>query len=154
MASTETLADNKKLEPDQAVVDARMEYPLLVSTYTALAQMYWTGYTAFFALNTLLGTGFWFSYSSSVASSNPAAIAAVHRGFPVAGVAISLIAIFAAVQIRSMQALTNARGRELELLLQARMFSRTAAYVQKQPIATILGSLLFMAFWVFVLIKA
>ena len=143
-------------EPDraQSLLDARMEYGLLMSTYTSLAQMMWVGYGAFFTINTLLATGLGFSYSDGSTALSSSLLRVIHIAIPAIGIVISMIAIYAAIEIRRMLALTNARGRELEGLLYAKMFSRTEAYSRKKPIATVVGSLLFMFLWAGVLVAA
>jgi hypothetical protein len=144
----------KELHREQSILDARMEYGLLLSTYTSLAQMMWLGYGAFFTLNTLMVTGLGFSYSDGAKVLDAWLLQLVHVAIPLIGIVISIISIYAAIEIRRMLALTNKRGRELEELLLARMFSRTEAYSRKKPVATVVGSFLFMLLWVSVLFAA
>ena len=143
-----------ELNEQQSLLDARMEYGLLMSTYTSLAQMMWVGYGAFFTLNTLLATGLGFSYSDGSRVLSSWLLKLIHIGIPAIGIVIAVIAIYAAIEIRRMLALTNDRGRELEVLLYARMFSRSEAYSRKKPVATIVGSSLFLLLWVGVLLAA
>lgn len=143
-----------ELNEKQNLLDARMEYGLLITTYTSLAQMMWIGYGAFFTLNTLLATGLGFSYSDGSKVFSRWLLKLTHAGIPAIGIVIAIIAIYAAIQIRQMLAVTNDRGRELEVLLFARMFSRSEAYSRKKPFATIVGSLLFLLLWGGVLLAA
>lgn len=137
---------------DQQRLDARMEYGLLMNSYLSLSQMMWVGYGAFFTINTLLATGLGFSYASST-SLDRWLVKTIHIMIPVTGVAISVIAIYAAREIATLRLLTNARGRELEKLLFARTFTELRAYSEKKPTATTVGSLLFLAIWLAALVR-
>ena len=132
---------------EQEILDARMEYGLLMGTYLSLAQMMWVGYGAFFTINTLLATGLGFSYGSSICL-NTWFVKIVHILIPLTGIAISVIAIYAAREIVALTRLANTRGRELEKLLFSRTFTELRSYSEKGPTATTVGSLLFLAIWV------
>jgi hypothetical protein len=55
------MAENSH-EPDRRILDARLEYGHLLTTYMSLANMVWIGFGAFFTMNTLLATGPGFSF--------------------------------------------------------------------------------------------
>lgn len=130
---------------EQNIVDARMEYGHLLTTYLSLANMFWVGYGAFFTINTLLATGLGFSYSETAKSLDKTFLTLVHVLIPVTGMFISLVAIYTAMAITKFQGLINKRGRELETLLFARIFTGLQPY--SAPIGTIIGSILFLALW-------
>jgi hypothetical protein len=129
----------------QRILDARMEYGHLITTYISLANMIWLGYGAFFTINTLLATGLGFSYSETAKSLDQKLLTLVHVLIPVTGMFISLVAIYAAVLISEYERLAVMRGRELETLLFAKIFKQLSA--AKYPVGTIIGSLLFFAIW-------
>jgi hypothetical protein len=139
------MADNVA---DQHVCDARMEYGHLLTAYLSLANMFWVGYGAFFAINTLLATGLGLSYSDAAKPVNPTFLTLTRFLIPLTGIIISVIAIYTAKLIRDMQRLACERGTELEKLLFARMFSRLKPYSESFPSGTTIGSLLFMAIWI------
>ncbi len=145
---------NERDTEDQRVVDARMEYGHLLTTYLSLANMFWVAYGAFFTINTLLATGLGFSYSESAKSFPKSFLTGVHFLIPVTGIFISLVAIYAAIQIVSLQRLAKKRGRELETLLFARIFTELQPHADGLPMGTIIGSLLFLALWAFALYAA
>lgn len=132
---------------EQNIVDARMEYGHLLTTYLSLASMFWVGYGAFFTINTLLATGLGFSYSDASKSFDNKFLTLMHVLIPLTGMFISLVAIYTARAITDFQRLINKRGRELEILLFARIFTGLEPYSDRPPIATIIGSLLFLAVW-------
>lgn len=133
---------------EQNIVDARMEYGHLLTTYLSLANMFWVGYGAFFTINTLLATGLGFSYSVTANKSlEKTFLPLVHVLIPVTGMFISVVAIYAAVEITNFLGLINKRGRELETLLFARIFTGLQSYSDRPPIWTIIGSLLFLELW-------
>jgi hypothetical protein len=132
----------------QRILDARMEYEQLLSTYVSLANRFWVGYGAFFAINTLLATGLGSSYVTEAAKSlDPKFLTLVRILIPVTGMFISLVAIYVAWEIVKFQRLANKRGRELEKLLFARIFTELQPYSQRFPKGTTIGSLLFFVIW-------
>ncbi len=139
---------------DQRILDARMEYGLLMGTYLSLAQMMWVGYGAFFTINTLLATGLGFSYSNSSGVLDKWLLKIIHILIPITGIVISIIAIYAAKEIASLRRLANLRGRELETLLFAKTFLELQSYSEKKPTATAIGSLLFFTLWLTALVRA
>ena len=145
---------NKTDTNEQQIVDARMEYGHLLTIYVSLANMFWVGYGAFFTINTLLATGLGFSYSETAKSLDKTFLTLVHVLIPVTGMFISLVAIYAARMITKFQGLIDKRGRELETLLFARIFTGLQPYSERFPIGTTVGSLLFLALWVVALYAA
>lgn len=127
---------------EQAVLDARMEYGHLMTTYVSLANMVWIGFGAFFTINTLLATGLGVSYSQAAATADQQFIGLVRTLIPATGMFISVTAIRAAMEIKRFQRLAIARGRQLETLLNARMFA--GMVTSKFPIWTAIGSLFFL----------
>ena len=147
------MSDGTSTESEQ-YLDARMEYTLLVSTYTSLANLKWIGYGAFFTLNTLLATGFGYLNSTSPSNMDLTFINVARLIIPMAGIVVSMIAIKTVFEITNMMLLTNERGRELESLLSAKFFDKAMPYSLKKPIATIVGSLFFLVLWTVALIYA
>src|SRR5258707_5531847 len=114
-----TIASSKE---EQSVLDARMEYGHLLTSYMSLANMVWIGYGAFCTINTLLATGLGASYSAAARDIDKVFIGLVRVLIPATGMFISVVAIQAARMITHFQRLAIRRGRELEQLLHARMF--------------------------------
>lgn len=138
---------------DQAILDARMEYGHLMTTYVSLANMVWIGFGAFFTINSLLATALGVSYSDSAARAiDKVAIHALHILIPATGIFISWVAIHAAQSIKNAQHLAVLRGRKLEELLYARIFEGLEPFSSRPPTATTVGSLFFGAMWVAALV--
>jgi len=134
-------------QEDQRVLDARMEYGYLLTNYMPLANMVWVAYGAFFAINTLLATALGLSYSDAAKIFDKKFLIAVHLLLPITGMFISLVAIVAGRQIVHFQRLASKRGRELEVVLFAKIFVELEPYSNRRPIGTTIGSLLFFAMW-------
>jgi len=137
---------------EQQVVDARMEYELLVKTTENLANMMWLGYGAYFAINTLLATALAFSYAPNSADSY--LLRTVRIGIPVVGIAIAIIAMRTALEITKHRHAAIERGQELESVLFARIFFRLKTQSAKWPTATIVGAALFLVIWLGCLLRA
>src|SRR5476649_1436447 len=145
MSQREQAAASRK---EQAVLDARIEYGHLVTTYVSLTNMFWIGYGAYFTINSLLATVLGISYSDSAAKAmDKVAIHAIHVLIPITGMFISYVSIATARMIRDAQVLAALRGRALENLLSARMFESIGPLSMKFPIFTAIGSCLFGALW-------
>jgi hypothetical protein len=132
---------------EQRITDARMEYGHLLATYLSLANMYWVGYGAFFTINTLLATGLGLSYSEAAKLLDRTFLLLAHILIPTTGIFISVVAIYAAKSIADFQGKINERGRELETILFARIFTGSRRYAERFPKGTAIGSLLFLALW-------
>lgn len=138
--------EQKRKEND--ILDARMEYGHLMSSYISLANMFWLGYGAFFTINSLFATALGVAYSQGAQSMNPWFLFFVHFLIPLAGVFISACAIYAAVLIVRSQSLIETRGRELEAVLRSAIFTRMKVRPGRFPGWTTAGALFFAAIWV------
>jgi hypothetical protein len=139
--------DEQKVR-EQRILDARMEYEQLLISARTIEQIWWVDVSAFFAVNTLLATVFGLSFATTAQPLNPIFLKVIHVLIPTAGVFFSFAATRVANELTKLMRLTNERGRELEKLLFARMFSELRAYSEKPPWGTILASLLFLLIWV------
>ena len=139
---------------EQMLLDLRMEYPLLVSAGFTLANMYWLGYGAFFALNTLLATALGASYSDRSSSLSAVSLKIIRVAIPVTGIVISCIAIYAAYLIASFTRTVIARGTAIDAILNTRMFRPIKNHSRPFPWATSIGSALFAVLWIAALISA
>jgi hypothetical protein len=139
-----TNEDDKK---DQDVLDARMEYSHLLTTYLSLANMFWIGYGAFFTVNTLLATGLGLSYSESAKLINKIFLTSLQFLIPMTGIFISLVAFYTGIEISKFQKIIVKRGIELEKRLYARIFTEFHPHHRKFPLGTTIGSFLFFLIW-------
>jgi hypothetical protein len=143
----------REYEAEQArreneILDARMEYGHLMSTYMSLVNMFWLGYGAFFTINSLFATALGISYSQNAQSMDPWFLLLLHLLIPMAGIFISGCAIYAAILIVRNQRLTEQRGCELETaVLRSQIFQRMRGRSSKYPNWTIVGALFFAALW-------
>ena len=103
-----------ELKESNEILDARMEYGLLMSNYITLANMFWVGYGAFFTINSLLATALGVSYSQTAQPLDAIFLLLVHVLIPITGIFISACAIYAVVMIADNQRLVEQRGREIE----------------------------------------
>jgi hypothetical protein len=124
-----------------------MEYAALMTAYSSTSSMFWTGYAAFFAVNTLLATAFGFSYSQVAAGQSTRLISAVRLGLPLIGMAMAVIAIHAAWMLRTHQKLIIGRGKEIDQSLATRSFTLIGPEGEKRPVSTSIGALLFLLAW-------
>ena len=139
----------KSRAADNEVLDARMEYGHLVTSYMSLVNMFWLGYGAFFTINSLLATALGVSYSQNAESMNAKFLFLIHVLIPSTGIFISWCAIYAARQIASSQHLIEVRGEELEsTVLRAAIFHGLRRHPRTTPYWTIVGALFFGALWV------
>ena len=134
--------------------DYRMEYAALMTAYTSVSNMYWTGYTAFFAVNTLLATGIALSLSTEETLSAANLLQLAHIGLPLIGMSMSIIALYAAFEIRRHQAAIAKRGREIDTYLSTNSFTSLPSGREGFPIATAIGSALFFLVWAGVLLAS
>jgi hypothetical protein len=132
---------------NQQLTDARMEYGHLLTSYLSLVNMFWVGYGAFFTINTLLATGLFFSYSEGAKSLDKGFLAIIHILLPMTGVFVAVVAIWVARAITSYQGKINERGRELETLLFAKIFTGSQSHSKRFPMWSTVGSLFFLALW-------
>ncbi len=138
---------------EQRVSDARMEHQQLFSSLQSLSQMMWTGYGAFFALNTILATGISYSYSDNIKNINHDFLVLFRTLIAILGIFTSVTAIIAACRITNAMEVTSARGKKLEEeVLFARLFHEFHSYSRGFPILTTIGSALFGLLWFIVLI--
>jgi len=140
MGSEATLKESQRL-------DLRMEYAALMSAYSSTSSMFWTGYTVFFAVNTLLATALGISYSSAAGEQTISIISVVRLGLPLLGLAMALIAIHAAWLLRNYQRLIIGRGKEIDQMLETRSFTKIGPVGEKPPMSTSIGALLFLLAW-------
>lgn len=134
--------------PENEILDARMEYGHLVSSYMSLVNMFWVGYGAFFTLNSLLAAGLSYSYSDNWKTFDKTFLTFIHYLLPCLGVSISSVAIYAALMLVNMQRAICDRGVELETkLLRDRIFHGLQHYSHRFPSATVIGSTLFALLW-------
>jgi hypothetical protein len=143
-------ADNaaKSTTPDNEILDARMEYGHLVTSYMSLVNMFWLGYGAFFTINSLLATALGVSYSTNADSMNPKFLFLIHVLIPSTGIFISWCAIYAARQIADTQRLIEERGKGLEsTVLRAAIFHGLGKHPRTTPVLTIVGAVFFGALW-------
>lgn len=151
--NAEALKEAREYEADltrreNLILDARMEYGHLVSTYMSLVNMFWLGYGAFFTINSLFATALAVSYSQNAQTMDPWFLFLFHLLVPIAGIFISSCAIFAALLIVRNQRLTEQRGCELEKsVLGSQIFRRMQGRASKYPHWTMTGALLFAAMW-------
>jgi hypothetical protein len=139
--------DMSQTENDE-ILDARMEYGHLVSSFMSLVSMFWVGYGAFFTLNSLLAAGLSYSYSESWKSFDKAFLAFIHYLIPCVGIFMSAVAIYAALMLVKMQRAICVRGIDLETrLLHAQIFHGLKPYSHRFPSATVIGSALFGLLW-------
>jgi hypothetical protein len=141
------MKDDQREVQDASILDCRAEYGSLMTAYSSVSSMYWTGYTAFFAVNTLLATALGLSYSGQAATMAANFIKYTRIMIPMVGMAISLIAIHAARLINDHQKIIIDRGKELDGVLATRSFTRLAPMRNSFPWATTFGSLMFLAIW-------
>jgi hypothetical protein len=140
------MTQKHEVSEDQAVLDLRMEYPALMTAYATVSGMFWAGYTAFFAVNTLLATGLGLSYSAGGNYANSYFIKLAHIMIPVIGMFIAGVAIYAAYLIVRHQNLIISRGLEIDERLATKSFTQLMHH-KGFPVATSLGSLLFFLTW-------
>ena len=152
MTDKEALQEAREYEAQQkrkenVILDARMEYGHLMTTYMSLVNMFWLGYGAFFTINSLLATALGVSYSANAAGMSTRFLYLVHVLIPSTGIFMSACAIYAAILIvRNMRRIEK-RGKELETdVLHATIFSRLGS--RSWPFWTSIGSLCFAALWV------
>jgi hypothetical protein len=139
---------NAQLKESNEILDARMEYGLLMSNYITLANMFWVGYGAFFTINSLLATALGVSYSEAARPLDATFLLLIHMLIPLTGMFISACAIYSVVMMALNQHLVAQRGQELETkLLHALIFKRMRSRSKPLPLWTIIGSLLFALIW-------
>jgi hypothetical protein len=141
-----TMTQNGQISEAQTVLDLRMEYPALMTAYAAVSGMFWTGYTAFFAVNTLLATALGLSYSAGGGYAGSRFIKLAHMMIPAIGMFIAVAAVYAAHLIVRHQNLIISRGMQIDGTLATRSFTQLM-HQKGFPVATAFGSALFFVTW-------
>ncbi|MEL7467032.1 MAG: hypothetical protein AAFN27_01175 [Pseudomonadota bacterium] len=110
------------------------------------ASMIWTGYGAFFTVNTLLATGYGFllGYDSAL----PGQLSATLQvAISVVGIFISYCAYSVILLVRRVQVRILQRGAELDKVIGTQIFEMVLGQGQGYPWGTVIGSFLFAVIW-------
>ncbi len=124
----------------------RFEIHELVDLLKQSTSMIWTGYGAFFTVNTLLATGYGFllGYEADL----PLYFSVVLEFLiSFCGIFMSFCAYRVIIIIQNIQTKILVRGAELDRELGTRVFEMIPKSVQDYPFGTVIGSILFAMIW-------
>lgn len=123
------------------------EYEEIIGLLKQSSQMVWTGYGAYFTVNSLLFTAFGLIMTSDFARSDPVFALAIAVILAVIGIFLSAVAIVVIRSIAHTQHALVQRGKDLEDITGAQLVSILGSARRSTPWPTIVGAMLFAALW-------
>jgi hypothetical protein len=137
----------------EGILNLRMEFSVLATLASSIAQMFWTAFTLFFTINSFLAAGLAFAYSSFALSVTPAFLNILRTIVPIGGIVIAAAAIYTAFLLSAALREALTRGRTIDEKLNTATFIPFSGTkrIGGDPWVIVVISVLFIAGWIAVL---